>query len=244
MNEKTSPDAQVPVDPALVAAAVAAARDDRKGICKLRRHGIAFTFDFEGEETILTDGMRPFVERALGEELAECVLPGLEGQLNLVPMSRAIALGICTAADIERRRPARFTNDASVPTSNCRGCLAIVPPGTVSCSVCASPAPDPDRLPTRSRMIVLLRKVHALIAVGQRSALDGDVVPLVQDLTDEAETLAKELELAHAMEVALTGLSDSGWLGKDAREISSVARAKSKARDVVTDILLMRLTRH
>ncbi|CAN7761627.1 hypothetical protein LJR039_007124 [Pseudorhodoferax sp. LjRoot39] len=243
MNEKTSPDAQVPFDPALVAAAVAAARDDSRGICKLRRHGLAFTFDFEGEETILADDMRPFVERALGEELAECALPGLEGQFNLVPMSRAIALGICAAADIGRRRPTGLTNDASVLAPNCRGCVAIVPHGTTYCSACAIPAPDPSRLPMRSRMVVLLRKVHTLISLGQRSVLNDDVVPLVQDLTDEAESLAKELELAQAMEAALTGLSDCGWLDKDAREISSVAQAKAKAHDVVDDILLMQLTR-
>lgn len=160
MNEKTSPDAQVPFDPALVAAAVAAARDDGRGICKLGRHGIAFTFDFGGEETILADDMRPVVERALGEKLAECLLPGLEGQLNLMPMSRAIALGICAAADIERRRPTGLTNDASVLAPDCRGCLAIVPHGTAYCSACAIPAPDPSRLPMRSRMVVLLRKVH------------------------------------------------------------------------------------
>ena len=95
MIEKTSKDArsaaQDPFDQALIAAAVAAVRDDRKGISKLRRHGIAFTFEFEGEEAILTDDMRPLVELALGEKLVECVLPGLEGQLNLVPASRAVA---------------------------------------------------------------------------------------------------------------------------------------------------------
>ena len=217
MIEKTSSDAQAPFDQALLAAAVAAARDDRKGICKLRRHGIAYTFDFEGEEIVLADDMRPYVELALGEELVECGLPGLEGQLNLVPMSRAIALGICTSADIGLRRPTGLTNDASVLAPNCRNCLAIVAHGAAYCPACGNRAPDPVRLSMRSRMIVLLRKLHTLIAVGEHTVFDDAVVPVVQDLTGEAESLAKELELAEAMEAALTGLSDCGWLARDVR---------------------------
>lgn len=99
-----------------------------------------------------------------------------------------------------------------------------------------------DHVSMRIRMIALLRKVHIFITEGQRSMLDEEVIPLVQDLTDEAGGLARELELAAAMETALTDLSECGWLDRDVREIPSVAAVKAKAREVVDDILLLRLT--
>ncbi|RCW66233.1 hypothetical protein [Pseudorhodoferax soli] len=144
---------------------------------------------------------------------------------------------------VGQRRPTGLTNDASVLAPNCKQCLAIIPHGKASCDNCSSTAPDTVAAPTRADMIVLLRKVHRLITEGQRSMLDDDVTPLVQDLTDEAIGLAKELELAAAMEAALVMLSECGWLVRDVREIPSVAKAKAIARDVVDDILLMRLTR-
>lgn len=144
---------------------------------------------------------------------------------------------------VGQRRATGLTNDASVLAPNCKQCLAIIPHGKATCDNCLSTEPDSVAAPIRADMIVLLRKVHRLITESQRSMLDDDVAPLVQDLTDEAIDLAQELELAAAMEAALVELSECGWLARDVREIPSVAKAKAVARDVVDDILLMRLTR-
>lgn len=144
---------------------------------------------------------------------------------------------------VGQRRPTGLTNDASLLAPNCRQCRAIIPHGKSTCENCSSTASDTVAAPTRADMIVLLHKVHRLITEGQRSMLDDDVTPLVQDLTDEAMGLAKELELAATKEAALVVLSECGWLVRDVREIPSVAKAKAIARDVVDDILLMRLTR-
>lgn len=45
------------------------------------------TFDFEGEDMILTDDMKAKVEAALGEPVKEVNLPGFDVQLSLVPQS-------------------------------------------------------------------------------------------------------------------------------------------------------------
>lgn len=48
-----------------------------------------FTFPYEGDEVIVTDEVRARVEAAIGEPLVEAVLEGLEGQVTLVPASKA-----------------------------------------------------------------------------------------------------------------------------------------------------------
>lgn len=48
-----------------------------------------FTFPHEGDEVIVNDEVRAQVEAAIGEPLVEATLPGLEGQVTLVPASKA-----------------------------------------------------------------------------------------------------------------------------------------------------------
>lgn len=70
-------------DSEVVAAAVEAAKRGAGGITKILT-GQYFTFDFEGEDLILTDELRAKVETALGTKLVEKVFPGLEGEVALV----------------------------------------------------------------------------------------------------------------------------------------------------------------
>lgn len=58
-----------------------------------------FTFPFEGEDALIfTDELRAKVEAALGEKVKEVTLPGLEGQLSVVPESYGAAPSSAAAA--------------------------------------------------------------------------------------------------------------------------------------------------
>lgn len=71
-------------DAEVVAAAVEAARRGAGGITRLKTSQY-FTFDFEGEDLILSDELRAKVEAELGVPLVEKVFPGFEGEVALVP---------------------------------------------------------------------------------------------------------------------------------------------------------------
>ena len=146
-------------------------------------------------------------------------------------------------AHIGHRRPTGLTNDASLLAPNCANCMAIVQFGAVYCTKCSAPAPEECLLPGRGWMVAMLRKVHMFMAEGEHSIFDDDVMEPVQELMDEADRLAKELELAAAMETALFGLSECGCLRRNAHDIPSVAAAKAKARDVVREARALKLAR-
>lgn len=75
---------------AVVAAAVEAARQGAGGITRILTSAY-FTFEFDGEDLVLSDELRAEVEAVLGESLVEAVFPGLEGEIALVPTSAAPA---------------------------------------------------------------------------------------------------------------------------------------------------------
>lgn len=69
----------------LIEAGVAAAKSN--GIAKLATSDY-FTMEFEGDDVLVDDELRGKIEEALGEKLVEAMLPGLEGQVTLVPESQ------------------------------------------------------------------------------------------------------------------------------------------------------------
>ncbi|MEN8719046.1 hypothetical protein [Marivita sp.] len=75
------------IDPDILDAAVAAARQGKGGITRIITSQY-FTFYFEGDEVLLTDEMRLEVEARLGCKLKEKVFKGLEGETALVPSRR------------------------------------------------------------------------------------------------------------------------------------------------------------
>ena len=70
----------------VVAEAVRLVREANGGIGKLVTSDY-FTFDFEGDDMIFGDELRAKVESALGEKVKEVTLPGLDGQVSIVPES-------------------------------------------------------------------------------------------------------------------------------------------------------------
>lgn len=81
--------AQKPEDegPTMIEHLVELVREAKGGVAKIATSSY-FTFDFNGESDILfTDELRAQVEAALGEKVKEVVLPGLEGQVSIVPES-------------------------------------------------------------------------------------------------------------------------------------------------------------
>lgn len=70
----------------VVEEAVRLVREAKGGIAKLATSDY-FTFEFEGDDMIFGDELRAQVEAALGEKVKEVTLPGLEGQVSIVPES-------------------------------------------------------------------------------------------------------------------------------------------------------------
>lgn len=74
-------------DPVIVEAAVAAVRQGRGGVTRLLTSAY-FTFDYHGDELVLTDELRAEVEARIGCKLKEKVFKGLEGEVALIPSRR------------------------------------------------------------------------------------------------------------------------------------------------------------
>lgn len=123
-------------DDELVEAGVAAAKSS--GIAKIATADY-FTMDFEGDDVLVNDELRAQIEAKLGEPLVEAVIPGLEGQVTLVPASMAPAAEASEGAS-GKPRMAENGNDLweavkvaarGVPASDGSGIrypvLAIVP---------------------------------------------------------------------------------------------------------------------
>lgn len=61
-------------------------REAKGGVAQLGGSSF-FTFDVDGDDAVFDDDMRAKVEALLGEKVKAVVLPGLEGQLSIVPAS-------------------------------------------------------------------------------------------------------------------------------------------------------------
>lgn len=75
-----------------VLGAAAAVKAAAGGVSKLNGSS-HFTFAFEGEDAVFTDELRGKVEAVLNESVKEVVLPGLDGQVSVVPDSFSGATG-------------------------------------------------------------------------------------------------------------------------------------------------------
>lgn len=73
-------------DDPVVEEAVRLVREAKGGIAKLAT-SFYFTFNFDGEDMIFDADLRAKVEAALGEKVKKVTLPGLEGQVSIVPES-------------------------------------------------------------------------------------------------------------------------------------------------------------